>query len=296
MSILALSWLAFVLSCANTNASEPVFAESSVTPSRAAEPRKVCQMPEELFEISGLTDIDATTLACIQDEDGELYFYDVENCRVTETVTFAGAGDFEGVTRAGETMYVLRSDGTLYELTDLQAEAARVRKIETGVPAGDNEGLAYDPRTQQLLIAPKAKYDDEDFEKDFRAVYAFDLGSGEMAAEPFLQLRIKDIEQFLAQQSGLDLPRKKKNDEIDLKFEFSGLAVHPRNDRVYLLLGPDGLLLTVQRDGRPVAARSLDKDLLPQPEGITLLDDHTLVLSSEGKKDGTGMIALFEAL
>ena len=178
----------------------------------------------------------------------------------------------------------------------LQAEKPQVRKLSTGVPAGDNEGLAYDPQTRQLLIAPKAKYDDEDFAKDFRAVYAYDLASGQLAEEPFLQLRLSEVEQYLLEQPGLDLPRKKKKDEIDLKFEFSGLAVHPTNNHVYLLLGPDGLLLTVERDGRPVAVQSLDEDLFPQPEGITLLDDNTLVLSSEGKKDGSGTIALFEAL
>jgi hypothetical protein len=259
------------------------------------EPRKVCEMPEALFELSGLTDIDATTLACVQDEKGVIYYYDLENCRVTHTVPFEGEGDFEGITRKGELLYVLRSDGTLFEVGDLKNGKPKIRSFQTKVPAKDNEGLAYDDRTDRLLIAPKTGYTDEAYEDKFRAVYAFDPNTGKMAEKPFLELSLATLEEFLLEQPGLELPRKKKTGELSLKLEFSGLAAHPTEDRVYLLLGPDGLLLTVDRNGKLLSARSLDKALLPQPEGLTLLSDHTLVLSSEGKKDGKATIALFEA-
>jgi hypothetical protein len=65
------------------------------------QPSKVCELPAELIEISGLTDVDGKTVACVQDELGDVFIYDLENCTIIEQITFEGPGDFEGLTKGG---------------------------------------------------------------------------------------------------------------------------------------------------------------------------------------------------
>ena len=58
----------------------------------------ILTLPDKLREISGLTVIDAATFACIQDENGILFIYDLVNNRIKNQVVFNLDGDYEGIT------------------------------------------------------------------------------------------------------------------------------------------------------------------------------------------------------
>src|ERR1700741_607269 len=72
-------------------------------------------LPDTLREISGLTILDNNTIACVQDENGIIFLYDLTKNKVKEQFTFSVNGDYEGIAIAGNTLYVLRSDGVLFE-------------------------------------------------------------------------------------------------------------------------------------------------------------------------------------
>ena len=56
------------------------------------------EMPKELKEISGLAYFGNGILACINDEEGKVYFFDTKNDQVTQQIKFGKKGDYEGIT------------------------------------------------------------------------------------------------------------------------------------------------------------------------------------------------------
>jgi hypothetical protein len=113
-----------ITSCSTTNPIQTNFKQLS----------KVCELSAELVEISGLTDVDGKTVACFQDELGDVFIYDLENCTVIEQISFEGPGDFEGLTRMGNDMFALRSDGVMFKIVFNQ----NGKQIDTKIPALDN--------------------------------------------------------------------------------------------------------------------------------------------------------------
>jgi len=266
--------------------------ESKPTQVNFAPPEKVCELPAELQEVSGLTDNKGETVACVHDESGTIYFYDLGGCSVQRKVEFSGPGDFEGLTRVGDDFYALRSDGMLFEIRMGSGGKPTVREIPTKVPAGDNEGLAYDERMNCLLIAPKAKYEDTAFGKSFRAVYAYDLKTGKMVDKPVLEVNMEAAQVFLSKKEGVELPRKKKSNQVNFQFDISSITVHPQKDLYYILINSAHLVLVTDRQGNTIDALPLDEKQFPQPEGITFLDNGKLVISTEGVK-GNSVMGLF---
>jgi uncharacterized protein YjiK len=255
-------------------------------------PEKVCELPAELMEVSGLTDVDNQTIACVQDEQGIIYFYDLEKCAVKRKVEFAGPGDFEGLTRVGDHYFSLRSDGLLFEVK-MGGDKPIVREIETKIPAGDNEGLAFDAKHNRLLIAPKAKYTDKEFGKTYRAIYAYDLGTGKMLDKPVLEVNMADAEKFLLNKQGVELPKKKKSGEVNFQFDISSITLHPDTDQYYILVTSAKLVVVTDDKGRVIDALPLDSKQFPQPEGITFLDNGQLVITTEGVK-GMPVLGVFK--
>src|SRR6187397_1700483 len=68
-------------------------------------PDQTLVLPEILREVSGLTDIDASTIACIQDENGILFVYDIDNNKIKHQYNFHIDGDYEGITLVDNSMY-----------------------------------------------------------------------------------------------------------------------------------------------------------------------------------------------
>lgn len=71
---------------------------------------KTWEMPMELNEISGIAWIGEGKIACVQDEDGIIFIYNLNENKVEKTVNFAKSDDYEGITVVDGTAYVLRSD------------------------------------------------------------------------------------------------------------------------------------------------------------------------------------------
>jgi len=89
-----------------------------VTASRASgvNVEQVWKMPKELNEISANVLLSDNRMACIQDNAGVIFIYDMQSKTIESTIPFSTTGDYEGLAVVGGTYYVLRSDGMLYEV------------------------------------------------------------------------------------------------------------------------------------------------------------------------------------
>ncbi|MDF7820740.1 SdiA-regulated domain-containing protein [Runella sp. MFBS21] len=233
------------------------------------------EMPKILKEISGISFYADGQLVCVQDEDGEVFVYDLNQKKVTAQHQFGPPDDYEGIEKVEDEIYVMRSDGKLLSFKFGDKET---REIETSLPGkNDLEGLTYDKVNKRLWLAVKdpskkaAKGDD-------KLIYSFDLKSRRI----FTELELKE-QQF--ENVGL-----KGKDWKD--FKPSGVAFHPQTGEVYLISSAGHRLIIMSRSGVPLKNIELDKELLKQPEGIAFSPDGTLYIASEGD-GGNGYILKF---
>ena len=243
-------------------------------------------LPDILKEISGLTVIDSNTVACVQDENGILFIYDLSKNAVKQQYVFNGDGDYEGITRVDKTIYILRSDGTLFEISDYDSKTPKPTSHTAGIPLNNYEGLCYDPDNNRLLIACKGKIGKGSAFKDRRVIYGFDLKTKTFTQKPVFNIDLKSIKQF-AVHAKINLPTKVKkhgqHTEPIIKFRASAICIHPLEKKLFLLAASDYLLFIFNKNGTIEHIEQLDPLLCNKAEGITFLQNGDLFISNEGE-------------
>lgn len=229
---------------------------------------KKWDLPEVLREVSGIAYLDEARFATVQDEEGTIFIYNHADGKIEKEIPFAPPGDYEDIAVNGNTAFVVRSDGRLYEVS-LQGTKKDVKEYNTPLTVEYNvEGLFYDEAANRLLIAIK---DDEPHTKDYKGIYAFNLKNNTFGGAVYKV----DLKDDLLKGSG-----KKKE-----TFRPSGLAIHPKTDELYVLDGPGARLLVMDAGGKAKQVYQLGPEY-PQAEGITFSPAGTLYISNEGKKQG----------
>jgi hypothetical protein len=260
-----------------------------------AEPELSTTLPKKLKEISGMVMFDEEHLLAIQDEDGILFKISAKDGEIAGVINFADEGDFEGVTLAGNTVFILRSDGTIFELSELNfvKEKANVKSFKVELDSINNpEGICYDEKNNSLLIACKdrAFLVGED-SLVHRAVYRFDLNNRKLKAAPAYLLSLQQLITFL------EIAPKEDEYIQELKNIFEGepdelfiypsdIAIHPLSGDLYISSARTiNCLLVLSFDGKLKSIVKIPKDLMEQPEGICFNKKGDMYLSSEGKAD-----------
>jgi uncharacterized protein YjiK len=249
-------------------------------------PNHTWKLPGQLVEVSGNTWIDKDHLILIEDLHPNLYLVKIDdkNATLEKTIPFAVEDkekfDIEDVTYVNNTVYALWSHGVLFKISDWQTKP-QVEQIKTFLSKENNtEGLCYDPVTQKLLVACKDASNVADEKKSTKAVYAFDMAVNKLNDQPFLLIHKKDFEKVADQK---------------LDFNPSAIAIHPVTHDIYLLSTRDNKCMAVySHDGTLKAFQFIDKELMPQPEGICFSPEGKLYISSEGKKEEPGNLFEFD--
>lgn len=243
----------------NKKEQAPASAEISIT--------QKWDLPAELKEISGLSWIDNNRFACVQDEDGKVFIYNTAENKIEKQIQFGGPGDYEGVAVNGNTIYVVRADGMLYEIDMNSKNPAKEYKTRLTVQQ-NIEGLCYDKNNDRLLLAAK---DEETGNK--KQVYSFDLDKKELMKQPAYSI---DLSNEMLNSAG----GKKKIKSIMP----SAIAINPRTNEVFITDGPGSRLLVLANSGDIKHLYLLGKDFA-QPEGITFNSSGDLFISNEGTKN-----------
>lgn len=246
-----------------------------------------------LSEVSGISVINDSLFACIDDEHGVLYIYNFNSESIVSQIPFGEPGDYEGVAFANEIIYVLRSDGELFEISDFNSINPKISHFPSNVPSLDNEGLFYDSINNNLLIACKGKFGKGIVNQYRREVHIFDLTNKVHFDDFLFNIDIFSAAEF-ALSKGLELPTKLKNDSVQtiFKVRMSGLAMHPITRDVYILSAFDNAILIFSEAGYLKHIELFDSDLYPRPEGISFQRNGNLIISNENKKTGGTIIVL----
>lgn len=253
-------------------------------------------LPSVLHEISGITVFDSSSIACVQDENGIIFIYDLAKKAVTRHVTFYGNGDYEGIAKVNDAFYVLKSNGTVYEIADLNRplppRELRLREI----PHKNFEGLCFDQKNSRLLIAPKDKADKDSKAKVKQGLYGFDLESGMLIADPLIEFKVSELIDFAASNGVFELVGLNKKGEPrlpDISFSPSAVAVHPVTGKLFLLSASDYMLFIFSMQGEIEYMVRLKPGLFKQSEGITFFENGDMLISNEGQ-NGSATLLRFD--
>lgn len=253
----------------------------------------VHDLPEELNEISGITFLNDSVLVAIQDEDGILYYYNLFQNRIIKKQSFADANDFEDLVRAGKDMYVISNKGLIFQIKDFESSKPVINSFKTPFTAkNDIEGLAYDPKKNRLLIAPKEHGLNKD--KESKQIYAFDLNTMIFQSAPLYTIRLAQIEsQFegdALEESSKKFLKAIGNQNMNKVFRTSALTINEKTGETYVLSDINGLILILTPEGTLRKLIQFSGPEYKQPEGIAFSPNGKLYISNEGKKSGIGNI------
>jgi hypothetical protein len=260
-------------------------------------------LEQKLAEVSGLSFISDNEVALIQDEIGSLFIYNLEKNAITKKITFSKKGDFEDLKILGDSAFILRSDGSLFELKNIFQSGASITEnpVNTPLSAKNNtEGLCYDDRKKLLLIACKGdaglKNSGKKY-KDKKAVYSFNPETGLLSDTPYVLIDVNEVEK-LARGTYKNVIEKfvrfyARSGLVGV-FEPSGIAIHPFTRDIYLISSVGKVLVIVTPEGKLAKVVRLSPTIFKQPEGIAFDQSGNLFISNEGR-DGHGNILKFIA-
>lgn len=264
-------------------------------------PSKTFKLPPDLIEISGLSYSEKRKSLCaVQDEKGRIYSIDPNDGSVAKPIKFWKSGDYEGVEFVGNTIYVIKSTGTLYEVKNIGEESQDVIKYNTFLTReNDVEGLGYDQDKNCLLIACKGlpKGDDSyDIAKMKKEIYRFNIASKEMDETPAFVITQQMLYDFIMKYDlGPDQDKMLDYFQPDrsLLFSPSALGVHPITKDIYILSSVKKILIVLGPSGKVKHIGLMNKRLHRQPEGLAFNKEGTMFISNEGK-EGIAKIHRFD--
>ncbi len=222
------------------------------------------KLPAVLKEISGIAYIDENRLACIQDEKGILFIYNLVYDSIEKQIPFAGNFDFEGIALAGKTMYAIRSNGILYSIENYNSNKPTVTEIKNWLTVRQNvEGLCYDQKHNRLLIAIKGT---DPVGIDYKGIYEYNLRTRKLNRTPVLKIKFNDPIW----------------NNTAIKMQPSDLAIDPLSGDVYILDGKTPSILVMSPNGIHKKLYYLDAGEFGQPEGISFSKTGQLFICNEG--------------
>ncbi len=235
---------------------------------------------ESLQEISGLVyNGDESNFIANNDEQGKLFQVGLRTTDPYPSWKFGKGGDYEEVVRAGDNWLVLKSNGTMYKVAGLFTDSTDSEAFHLPVHGKrEFEAAYYDAGKNTTFII--CKNCEEDKGEKATSVYAFRMDS----------LRYDSAAAFRFQNK--DIPGLKESPSKH--FRPSAAAVHPVENRVYIVASINRLLVIADLDGTVLEAHPLPRKHFSQPEGITFAPNGDMYISNEGDEENTADILKFK--
>ncbi|MDT0690103.1 SdiA-regulated domain-containing protein [Salegentibacter sp. F188] len=227
-------------------------------------------LPDELEEVSGLSWIGDNRIACIQDEDGIIFIYDISTSRVVSEYKFAGPGDYEAVAVDAKNAFVMRSDGRIFHVLNFTEDDLIVNEYQTPLDQEDVEGLALDSKNNRLLLTIK---ETKRADPAYKGIFSFDLDTMKMDEQPFFIINSRDS--IFGTIKGRGAQKIIRPSEIE---------IHPITGEIYILDGFQPKLMIFNPQGDLKQIHLLDPEKFQQPEGLTFDSAGTLYISNESRR------------
>jgi uncharacterized protein YjiK len=223
-------------------------------------------MSEELKEISGLALTADGRLLAHDDELSRVFEIDPRKGVIVKSFMFGNGlrGDFEGITVAGEDIWVIKSNGKLYRFREGE-NGTKVPYASFDTKLGKEcefEAVAYQADSSWLVLPCKNArgkgLDDE------LVIYRWRIGSN--GAEGITRLEVP-----VSEVAGKNKWKR---------FRASDMAIDPATGDYVLISSLEHGLVVMKPDGEVIDSRSLPGKH-HQAEGVAITKDSILIISDE---------------
>ncbi|NLR91615.1 SdiA-regulated domain-containing protein [Flammeovirga agarivorans] len=210
-------------------------------------------LPTTLDEISGLTWYADNTLACVNDEQGKIYLYHLEQEKIIKDYKFGKSGDYEGIAYQKPFFYVVKSNGKLYIYNEETNETDKVQLPFT--IDNDIEGLCI--YKNHLLVALKGKGGLEGKKSETSNIYSVNMED------------LFDVD--LAYQ----LPKLPK-------IGLSGIWANETTEQLIVLSHRSKHIFYIDAiEGTILKTIEFSRSMFEQPEGVCMSPDGRIFISNE---------------
>lgn len=242
--------------------SEPSFSESVSELQRVADQDDQWWLPEYLNEASGIAVMTDQSILLHDDEFAVIYRLSLVD-KTIEPFGWLGSPeferDFEGIALNGETLYLLTSDGLIYQTTvDLNArlQTFDFTVLDTGLESiCELEGLHF--LSGKLLLPCKVAF--EESYKNKLVVFELDVETRQLREHLVLS-----------------------GESFGTLEGLSPTSIEVSDDHYYIV--STNYLLKIGRETSSVDIYSLPKSRHLQPEGIGLLQDGSVVFVEDARR------------
>jgi uncharacterized protein YjiK len=237
-------------------------------------------LPKSLKEISGLALTADGRLLAHDDSHGRVSEIDYRRGTIVKTFLLGPddvKADFEGITVAEGNVFMLASDGKLYQFRE-GADGERVPYTVHDTGLGDIcefEGVAFDPSIGSLLMA--CKIVKVPALRDSVVIYRWKLLEGLSRADRLSRLTVPAASVIGAHGWKTVHP--------------SDITVDPRSGNYVMVASKDKALIEITPSGAVVSVRLLSGEHA-QPEGLAITKDRVLIISDEAGS-GPAVITLY---
>ena len=225
-------------------------------------------LPRDLDELSGITLTRDGRLLAQGDERAQISEIDYRRGVVTKQFVVGHPtvkGDLEGITVADGFVFLLASNGTLYEFRE-GANGERVDYTTHDTRLGrecEFEGVAFDSTLNSLLLA--CKHVGIKHLKDDVVIYRWRIdGDGKRLSR--LTVPLDGILKAIGEKG----------------FHPSDIAIDPLTGNYVVIAGIEKAMAAITPDGQLVFARKLPGDH-DQPESVAITRDGILIIGDEAK-------------
>ncbi|OAQ41880.1 hypothetical protein A5893_01820 [Pedobacter psychrophilus] len=257
----------------------------------------VIELPEDLKEISGFTFITDSIIAAIEDENGLIYYFDLNKNKIIKTYKFADKGDYEDIVRVDNDLYVVESKGDIYQIIDFNNKPL-VTKFKTPLQSKNNiEGINYDSNSNNILLSVKDKnFDKDDKKNEQKNIYSFSLKDKIFHKTPAYQIKLKNIQNHFKGDKLTEISKRflraVGNENQNEILKPTAITFKPGTKDLYVLSSINNIIIVM-------ASADSIKQIIPfhgnafnQPEGMAFNSKGELYISNEGGKNPGNIIKI----
>ncbi len=231
------------------------------------------ELPRTLDEISGLALDAAGRLYAHGDEKAEIVRLDPKGHEIAARFSFGDPtvhGDFEGITFAGDRIFLVTSDGVLYAgRPGTDGQHMQFVTYATGLgQTCEVEGLAYDPVDSSLLLACKEAR--SGLVRHRLAIFRWSIDRRALFPRPAVLISSAPIANAIGEKA----------------FHPSDITLDAATGHYLVLASREHAIAEVTPAGEVVKVSLLRRSLHRQAEGIAIDRDGSLIVADEaaGKK------------
>lgn len=242
-------------------------------------PLRYLELDETLTELSGLACFNDQFCA-VQDEKGKIYFLDAQTGAILHDDKFWDKGDFEDIEIVEERVFVIKSNGNIYESNIYSIDEDATIKYDLGFSSDWNfEGMTYDPVDRVLLICAKRKTS-----SGRKEIYSLPIDDLYTVGSPAYIIRPTEMKTVLDKAADSWSEQLIANiSDLTYSFNPSAIAVHPIDDEIYVLSSPIPQLAIFSRGWKLRKVFPLDPAMYKQPESMCFDKEGNLYIGNEGR-------------